>query len=147
MTLSPDRKRALAAVLDAIVPPSADGRLPGAGELGLADSVEASLGASPVLREGLASLDERAAARAARPFAELDAPARREVLDAVAEAQPAFLGPLVLLTYLGYYRHPRVLEALGLEPRPPYPGGYAVPPTDLSLLDPVRARRPFYRTP
>lgn len=152
MSLSPDEKRALAAVLDAIVPPSGDGRLPGAGELGVADAVEAILRERPALCPGLASglarLDARAADRASRPFAELDGAARRSVLDAVAQELPAFLGPLVFQTYLAYYRDARVLEALGLEARAPHPQGYAVSPTDFeSILDPVRRKAPFYRRP
>jgi hypothetical protein len=39
-----------------------------------------------------------------------------------------------------------VVEALGLEPRPPFPKGYEVPPNDPALLDPVRRRAPFFRS-
>lgn len=154
--LSPEQRRALAAVLDLIVPPSADGRMPGAGELGIGDLLEENQRERPELRpgleEGLALLDELAAgasgaAKAAPRFVDLEAPERRRVLDAVVERLPAFLGPLVFQGYLGYYRHPRVLEALGLEARPPHPRGYEVPPTDFSILDPVRRRAPFYRKP
>jgi len=151
MSLSPDEKHRLAAVLDAIVPPSGDGRRPGAGELGVGDSVEANLRERPALRpglvEGLELADELAVGRGARSFAELAAPDRRAVLEETAARVPAFLGPLVLQAYAAYYRHPRVLAALGLEARPPYPEGYAVPPTDLALLAPVRRRGPFYREP
>ena len=44
-----------------------------------------------------------------------------------------------------YYRDDRVLTAIGVEPRPPFPKGYEVPQGDWSLLDPVRARGPIYR--
>jgi len=149
--LTPGQRRTLAAVLDAIVPPSPGRGLPGAGELGVGDAVEANLREHPALREplldGLARLDARAADGGSHAFAELDAAARRAALDAVSAALPAFLGPLVLQTYMAYYRHPRVLEALGLEARAPWPEGYAVPPTDFSLLDPVRRKTPFYREP
>lgn len=151
MSLSRDEKRALVATLDLIVPPGRDDRMPGAGALGVADFVEANLREHPELRpalvEGLARLDELSAARASRPFAELEASERRAVLDATVETQPAFLGPLIFQTYVAYYRDARVLEALGLEPRPPYPRGHAVPPTDFSILDPVRQMAPFYRRP
>ncbi|MDX1648524.1 MAG: gluconate 2-dehydrogenase subunit 3 family protein [Myxococcota bacterium] len=151
MSLDAATKRTLAAVLDRIVPPGEDGRLPGAGELGLADFVEENLRARPelrpVLEEGLARLDEEARARAGRPFAALEPPAQREALDAAAAALPAFFGPLLFQTYVGYYRHPQVLEALGLEPRPPYPLGFQVPATDFRLLEPVRRRKPLYRVP
>jgi hypothetical protein len=38
-----------------------------------------------------------------------------------------------------------VLEALGIEGRPPHPKGYTIEPTDWSLLDPVRRRSRRYR--
>jgi len=41
--------------------------------------------------------------------------------------------------------HPRVLEALGHEARPPFPTGYVLEPFDAALLDPVRARPKRYR--
>jgi hypothetical protein len=151
MSFSDREKSTLTALLDLVVPPSGDGRLPGAGELGVADFVEESLRERPELqpglKEGLALLEELAAARGSRRFGELDAAERRAVLDAAAERQPAFLGLLVFQTYFGYYRAPRVLEALGVEPRPPYPEGYEVPATDFSLLDPVRRKERFYREP
>lgn len=46
---------------------------------------------------------------------------------------------------LCYYRDDRVMRSLGIEPRPPFPGGFAVEQGDWSLLDPVKARAPFWR--
>ena len=44
-----------------------------------------------------------------------------------------------------YYRDGRVMAALGLEPRPPFPLGHTLEAADPALLDPVRARAPFWR--
>ncbi|MDU9007090.1 hypothetical protein [Sedimentitalea todarodis] len=44
-----------------------------------------------------------------------------------------------------YYRDPRVMRALGMEVRPPFPQGFDVEPSDLSLLEPVRKRASIYR--
>lgn len=139
--LTDAQKRSLACALDAIIPPSADGRLPGAGELGLAGEL-----AHPALAPGLEALDAAARERGASGFAALPAADRAAALDAVAARDPAFLPGLVGRTYAAYYRHPRVIEALGLEARPPFPRGHTVEPTDFSILDPVRERAPFYRT-
>src|SRR5882672_10727401 len=78
-------------------------------------------------------------------FADLD--------DAKAEATAMLLlsheGPM--LTALGravlqcYYRDDRVMRALGREPRPPFPKGHVLEQGDWSLLDPVKARAPFWR--
>ena len=137
----------LAAVLDALVPPSADGRLPGAGELGLASGIEEQLGAMCAFTaRGLDALDALARERGASGFASLAPDVRAEVMNAHAAADPGFLPGLVFQVYSTYYQHPRVLSGLGLEPRPPHPKGYALEQPDLdALLAPVRARAKQYR--
>ena len=144
-----EQQATLAAVLDTIIPPSADGRLPGAGELGLATHVERGLAQVPallpVIAQGLDSLDGLALQRDASSFVALLPGERSAVLAELAAAQPGFLGPIVFHTYVGYYQHPRALAAVGLEPRPPHPKGHALEPGDFGLLDAVRSRGPIYR--
>jgi hypothetical protein len=141
------QRATLSAVLDALVPPSADGRLPGAGGLGLASGIEAQLGAtSAFTARGLDALDALARERGAGDFAALAPAERAEVLNAHAAADPGFLPGLVFQVYSAYYQHPQVLSGLGLEPRPPHPRGYALEQPDLgALLAPVRARVKLYR--
>ncbi len=138
-------ERALPAVLDAIVPPAEDGSLPGAGELGLALALARIDGLAASLAPGLAALEEAARARGAADFAALPLSQRFALLKERSERDPGFLPGLVFHTYVHYYQHPRVLEALGLEPRAPHPLGYALEPADLSLLEPVRGRGRIYR--
>jgi hypothetical protein len=149
MALTPAQERTLAALLDAIVPPSRDGRMPGAGEAGVAAHVDAAVpeGSQPRadLLRGLAALDAAARARGAEDFAGLAPAQRRAALSEVAAALPALLPGLVFHTYAGYYQSARVLEGLGLEARPPHPLGYQLESGDLGLLDAVRRRRPLYR--
>jgi hypothetical protein len=141
---SADERRALACVLDALIPPSADGRLPGAGAAGVATHVESVLRTLPDLRamvvEGLRDLDVQARAQHDRPFVELGAAERAALV-----AMQGFGYALVPHTYIGYYQVDSVLEAIGIEPRPPHPKGYVVPENDLTLLEPVRARGKRYR--
>ena len=71
-------------------------------------------------------------------------------LDAVkaAEFRDAFPDEAALiqtLTVQCYYRDARVMRALNIEVRPPFPGGYVQEPNDLSLLEPVRQRGAIYR--
>jgi hypothetical protein len=56
-----------------------------------------------------------------------------------------FVQSLTFPLYIAYYQHPRVLEALGREARPPHPEGYEIEPFDPSLLEPVRRRPKLYR--
>jgi gluconate 2-dehydrogenase subunit 3-like protein len=141
---STDAKRVLASVLDEIIPPSADGRIPGAGEVGVADYLDRSLNAMPGLKsmvaDGVLELDAQARARHGRSFPELSKPQKAQLL-----GEQGFVMPLTLHTYAGYYHADRVIEALGLEARAPHPRGYEMEPDDLSLLDPVRKRGKLYR--
>jgi hypothetical protein len=147
MSSRPDQNaRALAALLDTLIPPSPDGTLPGAGELGLAAIIEeAAPGFAAAAAEGLSELERRAAARGAEGFADLDLADRSALLAEYASDAPAFLPPLIFRAYAHYYQHPAVVTGLGLEARPPHPLGYELEAGDLSGLDAVRARRPLYR--
>jgi hypothetical protein len=145
-----EKRGLLAQVLDAIIPPGPDGTLPGAGELGVADSVERALGEQPELgalaAQGLSTIDALARSRNPQGFAALSREDRASVLREVEGREPAFFGAMVLFTYIGYYTHPRVVERLGLRPHP-QPDGYELEPGDLdTLLQDVRARSPkLYR--
>jgi hypothetical protein len=141
--------RALAAVLDCLVPPSPDQGLPGAGELGLVRYVEEKLGDGvTALLPGLAALDAQARARGAEAFVALDADERIAALEALDRDDPGFVPGLVFHTYAGYYQSAVVLEALGMEGRPPHPKGYTIGPDDPRLLEPVRRRAAkLYREP
>lgn len=141
--------RILAAALDEIIPGSADGTRPGAGEVGLQGHFERAVGEAPALaptlRSGVEALDRLARQRGAAGFAELGRSARLEVLNELGAIEPAFVPTLMFLAYLGYYQHERVLAALGVGPHPPHPKGYEMEPDDLTLLDPVRCRPKLYR--
>ena len=141
---SADEERTLAAVLDEIIPPSDDGRFPGAGQIGVASYIDQALQKTPELRsmiaQGLSDLDSLARSRNAPSFAALSQEDKLQLLNA-----QAFVLPLTFHAYVGYYQHERVVEALGLEARPPHPKGYQMEPNDLTLLDAVRRRPKLYR--
>ncbi len=149
--LDSTQQRLLSALLDELVPPRSDVDLPGAGSLGLADAVAGEAAENPalasVLAETLVQLADLAEQHGAGSFADLEPAARQAALAALAKKAPGCLPALCFLTYAAYYRDVRVLGALGHPPRAPYPLGYEVPPTDFSLLDPVRRRAPFFRSP
>jgi len=148
-SLTPEQTRALSAVLDELIPPSADGHLPGAGALGLASAIEDKMREQPDLRPavlgGLDALDALAKQSGVAGFVDVPAGDRNELLNRLSAESPAFLPGLIFHTYVTYYYQPSVVEALGVPPRPPHPEGYAVPPSDEGLLDAVRARGPLYR--
>jgi hypothetical protein len=146
---SSDELRTLACVLDLLIPPSGDGRLPGAGEIGIGARIDQLAQREPgfraVVADGITALDAMARRSDATEFATLAGEARLAALDEVAAAQPGFVPSLIFHTYAGYYQHGRVLEGLGLDPRPPFPTGHTLEPFDATLLDAVRRRAKLYR--
>lgn len=140
--LTPAARDVLAAVLDEIIPPSADGRLPGAGTLGLAAEVEAFLAGTP---GGLADVAVRLDALAGDGFARLAGARRTEALRSFEARSPGLVASLLAPTIVRYYQAPRVLVALGLEARPPHPKGHVLEAGDLGPLEAVRRRGKIYR--
>lgn len=138
--LTPTQRQTLACALDEIVPPSADGRMPGAGSL-VGEAVERFVANAG----GLAALAGALDALAAQGFAALAREARTPAFAAFAAEQPGFVPGLIFPTYTSYYQHPRVYAALGLDPRPPHPKGYSLEPGDFAKLEAVRARGPIWR--
>jgi hypothetical protein len=132
-----NRERTLNALLDVLIPPSAERGMPGAGELDLAGAVLAVSDIVPHVDGALALLGEDFAARSPEE--------RHRAVEALAAAQPMALPAMLFHLYRAYYAEPRVLAALGMPPRPPYPEGYEVEPNELGLLERVRAREKIYR--
>jgi hypothetical protein len=140
--LTPAQRDDLRALAGTMIPAGADYDVPGADDPVIQADLLATLGRDmPLVRQALQQL----ARLAGRPLAALD-PSRREAVAlewrARGGAAAATLSRVVLQCY---YRDDRVVRSLGLEPRPPYPQGHVLEDGDWSLLDPVRARPPFWR--
>lgn len=125
-----------------MLPASAEYRVPGADEPAIFADICRSLGRDfAAVRRALAELRERSGG----DFSKLAA----EAAQTTAMAWLDKGGPLVVA--LGrsvlqcYYRDDRVVVALGLEPRPPFPKGHKLEQGDWTLLDPVRTRPRMWR--
>jgi hypothetical protein len=125
-----------------IIPASAKYDVPGADDGAIVADIVASIGRdADRVHEALATLRTLAGG----PFAALDAARRAEVAAALRADGGAALRTLTRIVLLCYYRDDRVMVSLGLELRPPFPIGHVIEQGDWSLLDPVRARKPFWR--
>ena len=133
-------------VLDRIIPPNE--KMPGAGEIAVG-YVDETVGRSPVQRRifghGLAQVEVRARRSHDRDFTGLSGDEKDGVLRQVESAEPAFFDALIRHTYNGYYTDPRIVELLGMEGRPPQPGGHQVGQGDLSPLERVIQRGIVFR--
>lgn len=133
-------------VVDMIVPASADGRKPSAAEVGVLHFIaERQPGELPAIAQDIDRLDAVARERHGAGFTEIDAASRQAVVEAMRADDGTFLRNLALHTVTCYYQDDRVLAAIGLEPRPPFPKGYEVVSGDTDLLEPVRRRGSIVR--
>ena len=144
--------RLLAALLDEIIPASADGRVPAAGELGITEFLASRAADDPELATLLRNLLTRAealgASRGAR-FEALDASGRITIVEALEREAPDAFTALLWHTYMGYYSRADVRPHFGLSPRPTQPEGYVLPEDDpdelADMLASVRAQGRRYR--
>jgi hypothetical protein len=140
--LSANEIRDLSDIAGTMIPESPEHGVPGAGDPAILDDIANSLGRDlPRVRAALAAI----AAKSGNAFAGMDRDRREALINdyyASGGAAAATLGRVILGAY---YRDDRVLLALKLEARPPFPQGYTLEQGDWSLLDAVRKRAPFWR--
>ena len=136
--LSEAETQALHRIAGIMIPASETYDLPGADDPAIFADIVQSLGRDTAdVRTALAALGER--------FCALNDAAAQDAAASVLgrdDRVSAALGRVVLQCY---YRDDRVLEALGLEARAPYPKGNVLEQGDWSLLDQVRGRAPLWR--
>lgn len=125
-----------------IIPASAKYGVPGADDGTIFSDIVKSIGRE---HNDVRTALSRLRALAAGPFAALDAARRGEVAATLRTDGGGAVGVLTRIVLLCYYRDDRVMVSLGLEARPPFPIGHVLEQGDWSLLDPVRARKPFWR--
>jgi hypothetical protein len=133
----------LRCVAGMIVPPSSKYDVPGADDDTIFADIVNSIGRD---RESVRAALAKLRALAGGPFASLDEARRVEVAAKLRAEGGAAVGVLTRVVLLCYYRDDRVMVSLGLELRPPFPKGHVLEQGDWSLLDPVRRRKPFWRT-
>jgi len=134
--------RDLRCIAGMMIPASNEFDMPGADDATIFADITSTLGRDTALvREALGSLTTLAGGA----LVDLD-PARREaVVLAFRERGGAAAATLSRVILQCYYRDDRVVTALGLEARAPFPKGHTLEQGDWSLLDPVRKRAKMWR--
>ena len=147
----------LEAIQNRLIP--AQDEMPGAGDVGCANTLDRFLSERPALRRPvLAALGavEAAAGARAQPSVEDDAESTHAAFAGLAEAEqdaalravesarPELFQMLLGQTYTAYYTNPAVLLILGW--KPPQPEGFPTPPPfDEALLANVKRRGKVWR--
>ncbi len=139
------QRQLLTAALNRIIP--AEGQLPGAGDLGIADFVEQAVTDDPKQRrlftDGLAQIDIAGVRHGNASFQELSDEAKDGALREVEASNTSFFETLVRQCYNGYYTNPQVFELIGYSL--PDTSSYQPKPFEEHLLEPQRERAPFWR--
>jgi hypothetical protein len=140
--LSAAEIRDLGDIAGTMIPQDANLGMPGADDPAILADIAKSVGRDlPLVRAALAAI----AARSVGAFANLDRDDKEALINDYFAGGGA-PGAAFRRVILGaYYRDDRVLLALGMEARPPFPKGYTLEQGDWSLLDAVRKRPPFWR--
>lgn len=133
-------------VLDQIIPADATRGKPSAADVGVFEYIaERNPASFAEIGRQLDELNASASASYRKQYTDLTLELQDETLNRLRAADPRFLLTLALQTVECYYLDNRVMSAIGLPTRPPYPDGYTVHRGDLSLLDPVRERGQIWR--
>ena len=140
--LSPAETRDFRCFAGLMIPASTRYGVPGADDETIFADIVNNLGRD---RDDVLAALKRLAMLAGGPFADAAANRRNEAAAALRTEGGPTLAAITRVILLCYYRDDRVMHSLGQEPRPPFPKGHAVEQGDWSLLDPVKARQPFYR--
>ena len=145
---SEENIQTLATLVGMMIPASEKYGVPGADdERILAEIIAATRDQSALIVEVLDALNKKAQDEGSESFADLTNVLCMTIVDQFKETAADTFTNLVTLTAQCYYRDPRVMESLGMEPRAPFPEGFEVEQGDWSMLDPVRDRGRIWRDP
>jgi hypothetical protein len=119
--------------------------IPASEEFGVPGADDAAIFAVIVNSLGRDTDEARAVLGSIAGVAELSPARRDEVVAALRASGGEALVILHRVVLLCYYRDDRVMTALDMEPRPPFPEGHVLEQGDWALLEPVRKRPKIWR--
>ena len=142
--LDEEQEQTLIAILNLIIPPSEDGKMPGAADVGFLAYIQ-NENIFPWIREGLINIIEESHNKYSQEFSSLSGSEQTQFIEKLRRRFLQFFNRLTTQVIQCYYQHDDVLKAIGLEARPPFPQGYLLEEGDLTLLEPVYLRGKIYR--
>lgn len=142
VALSASEQECLKCIAGHMIPASAEFGMPAADDPAIfADMVGSIRRDGQALRRALNIVDETAGGT----LCGLPSGEQASLLARLRSDDPGLFSAVEAVVARAYYRDDRVLRAIGMEARPPFPTGYDVEQGDWSLLDPVRRRPAMYR--
>jgi hypothetical protein len=133
------------ALFDLLIPADESRGLPGAGTLDLlAETVRGVRGdplLGPFVEPGAQALYDAGLTEHPDGLAGMSRESGTKLLQTILSAHPILVMGLLRHLYPAYYANPKVLSGIGVPPRPLFPEGFDVQPTDPGLLAKLQARR------
>ena len=142
--LDEEQERTLNVLLNLFIPPSEDGKIPGAADVGFLAYIH-NENILPWIIEGLKNIIEESHNNYGQELSALSSSIQMELIDNLRRKFLQFFKHLTTLVMQCYYQHDDVLVKIGLEARPTFPEGYRIVEGDLTLLEPVYLRGKIYR--
>jgi hypothetical protein len=139
-----EQRRTLNVLLNLIIPPSKDGKMPSAADVGFFDYLDSNK-QMPWLKEGLQKIVVESLNKYGKEFSVLNGSEQTQLIHSIKRLYRKFFNRLTTQVMQCYYQNDDVLEAIGLETRPPFPKGYLLEEGDITLLEPVYLRGKIYR--
>jgi len=136
--LDEEQGKILVALLNLLIPP--DIEMPGAGEVFIAENEPAWL------LDVLSFIGQEAQSQFGLEFPSLSVAEQAKLVGQFKRKDFRLFNKLVTEVMQCYYQNGKVLKAIRMETRPPFPDGYFVPDGDFALLEPVFERSKMYRS-
>lgn len=144
--LTADQQQTLQCVLDMIIPEDRRRGKPSAAEIDVFSFIQLhEPGYVDTLKQELDEVIAESLKVHGGTFQSLANTQQLQLVDTLRRASSGLFRQLAVWTATAYYQDDRVMEAIGLPARPPFPLGYEVESGDIGLLDPVKARGRIYR--
>ena len=140
--LTPTQRRSLQRLAGLVIAPCEAEAMPGADDPLILRDIESSLGRDSV---AICSALQQLAQIGGGEFADQDAQQVEATVKAFRQGHAALAAVVEEVVVRCYYRDDRVMRAIGMEPRAPFPEGFVIEQGDFALLEPVRARGRIYR--
>jgi len=132
----------LNAIMDRLIPAVDD--IPSAGKMGLSTEI-VRLSGQQVRFHRIFNNAMQMFESANSDFISLDNADQDKAIRDFESNQPALFKSLLTISYIVYYKDPRVHKRIGWSGRTPQPEGNTMEPWDDSILDTQRKRKPFWR--
>ena len=142
--LDKEQKKTLTTVLSLIIPANEDDKMPSANDVGFFSYME-NVNIESFIQEVLITIIDESHNNYGQEFFTLSSDEQLKIINVLKRKHLRIFNSLIDHVFQCYYQNDNVLEAIGVDARPPFPNGYFVEEGDVLLLESVYYRGKIYR--